>query len=74
MTISRSWAAQVGRRIAAARKNSELTQGEAATRTGYHLQTWYRWEKGIQPPEAPALYALCKLLKVSADHILGLPK
>lgn len=63
-----------GRRIAVARAAAGLSQGEAAKAVGVHLQTWSKWERGVQPPDSLSMFRICRLLRCSADGILGLPK
>lgn len=64
-------AQQLGRQISSAREAAGLTQGQAADALHVHRQTWSRWERGEQVPDALLLGQIARLLGVSADRLLG---
>ncbi|KKS11245.1 MAG: Transcriptional regulator, XRE family [Candidatus Daviesbacteria bacterium GW2011_GWB1_41_5] len=55
---------QVGRKIAFIRKRQKLSQEEAAERTGVHLTTLGRIERGETNPPLRTLHKIAKALKV----------
>lgn len=62
----------IGRRIAAARKLVNLRQVDLAQVLGVNKYTVSKWERGKNLPDADTLYAMCKLMGVSSDFLLGL--
>lgn len=66
--------AALGARLAAAREAAGLVQDDAAAIAGVHKQTWSKWERGVQQPDCASLFRICKAMRVSADHLLGLGK
>lgn len=60
------------RREKAARMAAGLSQNKLSEETGLHRNTIANYEKGLQAPAADSLAALCTVLNVSADWLLGL--
>jgi len=60
----------IGERIRNARKESGLSSESIATHFGRTVKTYYHWETGVSMPTADQLSDLCRLLEVSADHLL----
>jgi len=48
-----------------------LTQRELAERIGLTTQAFARLERGLSLPSFPTLVRLCRVLRTSADHLLG---
>lgn len=59
--------------LAAARKNLDLTQKEAAAMLGVSNNTLCNWEKGKSFPDAQQIEKICELYCVSYDNINFLP-
>lgn len=55
--------------LAAARKNVNLTQAEAADAIGVSLSTVKNWEYGITFPKQPMIEKICEVYKVPYDFI-----
>ncbi|MGZ3458809.1 MAG: helix-turn-helix domain-containing protein [Archangium sp.] len=63
---------KLGRRLRRARMRLELTQEQVARAVGFVPTVYGRIERGDMVPSTPKLRALCELLGVSADVLLGL--
>lgn len=63
---------EFAKRIGIAISSSGITQKEIAKTLGISPGNIPVWKKGDAFPSIPVLYALCKLLNVSADYLLGL--
>ena len=61
-------------RIKELRQDNDLTQKQVAQYLGIEQTVYSRYERGINDMKIENLVKLCKLYKVSADYILGLPK
>lgn len=61
-------------RLKESRKAAKLTQKEVATELGITEATYNRYEKGAHSPTPETLRALCLILNVSADYLLGIEK
>lgn len=61
-------------RIKELRQDNDLTQKQVAEYLGIEQTVYSRYERGINDMKIENLVKLCKLYKVSADYILGLPK
>ncbi|MBE5939069.1 MAG: helix-turn-helix domain-containing protein [Lachnospiraceae bacterium] len=61
-----------GKRIAECRRSKSFTQDELANRLGVTPQALSKWEKGISSPDLTMLSAICKILDVSSDFLLGI--
>lgn len=61
----------IGKRIAESRRNAGFTQEELANRLGVTPQALSKWEKGASSPDLVMLTALCEILDVSADYLVG---
>lgn len=53
-------------------KHCGLTQKQLAEKLGVDPANITNWKTGKNIPSVETLYALCKLLNVSADYLLGL--
>ncbi len=63
---------RVGEKLKDRREQLRLTQREVAASIGVAQPVYQRFEKGIYECSYAQLYALCKLLDISADYLLGL--
>jgi len=64
---------QVGKRLRDARDQLGLTQDQVAWRANYTLANYNALEKGHRRDmNASTLYALCHVLGISSDYVLGL--
>jgi transcriptional regulator with XRE-family HTH domain len=61
-----------GKRLRRARKRAGLTQEELAHRAGCDQTLISFYETGRHAPRLETFAALCQVLGVSADHLLGL--
>lgn len=61
-----------GKRLKQARLNKGYTQVEIASKIGVPQQTWQRYETGKNDLKMSTIYAICKVLDISADWLLGL--
>lgn len=61
----------VGKRIKLARELAGLTQEKLAEIIGVSRTAIVRWESGETDPTIDHLIAMTKVLKVSADYLLG---
>lgn len=61
----------IGKRIAESRRNAGFTQEELANRLGVTPQALSKWEKGASSPDLVMLSAICEILDVSADYLVG---
>lgn len=59
-------------RIIDALKQTPLKQKEIAEKCGIHPSCLTQYKKGESEPTLTTLFALCKVLNVSADYLLGL--
>ena len=64
----------LGKRLAAAREAAQKTQHEIGEAAGVSGAAVSAWEVGRTQPSSIQLAAVCKLLKVKADHLLGIEK
>ena len=63
---------QIGERIKAARTNKNLTQGEFAKLIGAKSASVVSsWEMGVAKPDCERLAAICQVLEVTPDSLLG---
>ena len=63
---------QIGERIKAARTNKNLTQGEFAKLIGAKSASVVSsWEMGVAKPDCERLAAICQVLGVTPDNLLG---
>lgn len=62
----------VGHALRAARERLSLTQREAAQMVGMATEVYGKYERGQIFPSVPMLYALCTVLQVEANILLGL--
>ena len=62
----------IGKRIAECRRSKSFTQDELANRLGVTPQALSKWEKGISSPDLAMLSAICEILEVSSDFLIGL--
>lgn len=62
---------KIGKKIAEARKNKNLTQEQLAELMAVTRQTVSRWESGLAYPEMEKVVKLASLLKVSCDYLLN---
>ena len=63
---------QIGERIKAARTNKNLTQGEFAKLIGAKSASVVSsWEMGVAKPDCERLAAICQVLGVPPDNLLG---
>lgn len=63
---------EIGRRVAAARRMMDFSQEEASQRIGVSRTTVASWETGKSMPSAEDMSKICKVLKVTADELVGL--
>ena len=63
---------EIGKRIAECRRDKKFTQDELANRLGITAQALSQYERGIRYPDIGILKALCILLGVSSDYLIGL--
>lgn len=61
-------------RIKELRQDHDLTQKQVAEYLGIEQTVYSRYERGVNDMKIENLVKLCKLYKVSADYMLGLPK
>ena len=62
----------LGKRLTAARRARGLTQEQLAAEVGVTTSTISMYEKGTRTPNAMLLGDMCRVLRVSADALLGL--
>lgn len=62
----------IGKRIAEARTNLELSQGDLAQKTGFGKTRISNWETGFRTPKLEESKVLEKFLGVPAPYLLGL--
>jgi transcriptional regulator with XRE-family HTH domain len=62
-----------GERLRVIRKAKGKTGAQLSNLIGLQRTTIVNLEAGYRGPSVEALYKLAKVLKVSADHLLGLP-
>lgn len=62
----------IGKRIAECRRSKGFTQDELANRLGVTPQALSKWEKGISSPDLTMLSAICEILDVNSDFLLGI--
>ena len=59
-------------RIVEALRQTNLSQKEIAEKCGIHPSCLSQYKKGESEPTLTTLFALCKVLDVSSDYLLGL--
>ena len=64
--------ANLGRRIARARRYVGLTQKDLADKVGVTAQAVSKWERGSACPDISILDEIAEALKVSVSELLGL--
>ncbi len=62
----------IGENISKARQNQKMTQEEFASRIGVTPQAVSKWEREMGLPDISLLEGICKVLKISADELLGI--
>ena len=62
---------QLPRRIKELRTNMGLSQTDLASKINVSMHTVFRWEKGLNQPNAQELSSLSAFFNVSADYLLG---
>jgi transcriptional regulator with XRE-family HTH domain len=62
---------QTGLRMRQFRRNAGLTQAQLAEKTGIHVNTIARLERGKHTPSHPTLRKLAEVLGVTVSDILG---
>ena len=62
----------IGETIKAARRAKELTQEQMAEYLHLSVSAISQWESGRTMPDITALPAICNLLGISADTLLGI--
>jgi len=60
-----------GAKLAESRRSKNLTQEELANRLGVTPQALSKWEKGLSSPDISMICAICGVLDISADYLLG---
>ena len=66
---NKALAKDMGKRIAARRRELKLTQDQAAEAAGLSNQYYAKVEQGVNGIGADSLLKICEALKVSADYI-----
>lgn len=61
-------------KLRATRIDRDLSQADVAAALGTTKQQVSKYETGVQEMTASRLAAVCRLLGVSADYLLGLPQ
>lgn len=61
----------LGERIAAYRKNVNLTQEQLAEKCGITAQAVSKWENDLTSPDLSVIPLLAKIFNVSCDELLG---
>lgn len=62
---------EIGKRIAECRREQNFTQEELANRIGVTPQALSQYERGMRYPDIDILRALCNVLGVSSDYMIG---
>lgn len=62
----------LGQRITDARNALRWTQEDLAKKCGIHPTAISHFERGARVPSVPNVTILCRTLRISADHLLGL--
>ncbi len=62
---------EIGKRIAECRREQSFTQEELANRIGVTPQALSQYERGLRYPDIDILRALCNVLGVSSDYMIG---
>jgi transcriptional regulator with XRE-family HTH domain len=57
-----------------ARKKMDLTQKQIAAELNIAESCYAHWEQGRNEPGIDMLIELCRILDISADHLLGVKK
>lgn len=65
---------EIGKRIKEYRVQSGLTQKQLGEEIGVSNARVSNWENGENRPDADTLMAICKVLGVTADTLLGIKK
>lgn len=63
---------KIGDAISRARQNQKLTQEEFAARLGVTPQAVSKWERGTGLPDVSLLPAICRILSIEANQLLGI--
>ena len=63
---------EIGKKIKELRKEAGLTQKQLAAMVNKSETGFASWEQGLSEPSVNDLRALCRILGVSADQLLGL--
>lgn len=63
---------QIGKIIKEARLEKNLTQNELAKQLNLTQDSISLWERGKRIPDTQYVIELCKILKISANYLLGL--
>lgn len=61
-------------RLRAVREDRDMSQADMAAALGTTKQQYGKYERGEQEMTASRLAAVCRLLGVSSDYLLGLPQ
>ena len=59
-------------RLKEIRKENNISQIELAELCNVQQSCVSKWERGITLPDAEMIVVLCKVLRVSADYLLGI--
>lgn len=62
----------IGEKISQERQNQKMTQEEFASCLGVTPQAVSKWERGLGMPDIALVGGICKILKVTADELLGI--
>jgi transcriptional regulator with XRE-family HTH domain len=63
---------EIGKKIKELRKEAGLTQKQLAAMVNKSETGFASWEQGLSEPSVNDIRALCRILGVTADHLLGL--
>ncbi|MBR6515167.1 MAG: helix-turn-helix transcriptional regulator [Clostridia bacterium] len=64
----------IGKRIKELRKKKDMTQEKLADMLGITYKAVSKWECGMTTPDISLIVPLARLLEVSTDDLLGMPK
>ena len=62
----------IGEKICQYRQMQKMTQEEFASRLGVTPQAVSKWERGNGLPDISLIEGICKVLNISANHLLGI--
>lgn len=65
---------EFGSRLATSRMSANLTQAQAGEAVGIARVSWAKLEGGVHLPTTMRLKAICVLLGVSSDYLLGIAR